>query len=247
MTVSNNITIILAAGQGKRLQPLTNNAPKCLIKVGNFPILHHQLRALEENGLKDIILVVGFMAEAVKKYATLHFPRLNFNFIYNPNFETTNTLYSLALAAEQVNANETIFLLNGDVLFEPKITKRLLKGEDNKSFIAVQLKKCREEEVKILLKADGSIALLNKKIPLKETIGEAIGINKFTFSFWNVLTKNLALLKNDFSLEYFEYAIEKTIGEGEKIFPFDIGELKAIEIDFPEDLKEAARLMRPGA
>lgn len=239
---SKNQVIILAAGQGKRLRPLTDNTPKCLIKVGEFPILHRQLKNLEENDLKDIILVVGFMAEAVKEYATGHFPRLNFNFVYNPNFETTNTLYSLALASEQVNAAGTVLLLNGDVVFEPEIIKYLLKDDDGKSFIAVQLKKCREEEVKISLKRDGSVALLNKKTPLEKAIGEAIGINKFRFSFWRVLTKNLSLLKNDFSLEYFEYAVEETIEDGEKIFPFDVGELKAVEIDFAEDLKEAEKI-----
>ncbi len=61
-------TIILAAGQGNRLKPLTENTPKCLLKVGGLPILHRQIESLQKHGIKDIIIVVGFMSEMVKNF-----------------------------------------------------------------------------------------------------------------------------------------------------------------------------------
>src|SRR3989344_580152 len=109
--------IILAAGRGKRLGALTASTPKCLLSVGGIPILGHELRALSENGIRDITIVVGFMADPIQEYAWKHFPDTHFSFVHNDLHEHTNTLYSLALAAEKLKQGKQILLMNGDVVF----------------------------------------------------------------------------------------------------------------------------------
>src|SRR3989338_2765748 len=163
--------IILAAGQGRRLRPLTNNLPKCLIEVCGRPILNWQLSALEQNKIKNITIVVGFRNDLIRKYALRNFPGLNLKFVHNPKHATTNTLYSLALAAETDFGNYNILQLNGDVVFNPKIIAMLLKNGREQSCIAANYKKCGKEEIKILLNDNGAIAALNKKVSPKKTVG----------------------------------------------------------------------------
>lgn len=230
--------IILAAGQGRRLLPLTINMPKNLLVVGGLPIFHRQLFALEENGVTDIVIVVGFMKDKIRKYAISNFPSLSLTFVENRYHDSTNTLYSLALATGVAAPDRTVIQLNGDVVFDPEILEKLLKTENNKSYAAVNYKPCGEEEIKVITAEDGSILALNKQIPSDQALGEAVGINKFSPHFWGVLRKNLQHLKNILPNEYFEYALEKVIAEGEKIFPLNVNEYMAIEIDFQEDLEK---------
>ena len=73
--------IILAAGRGMRLGSLTEKTPKCLLRVGGLPILHHQLSALEKNGVMEAVVVVGFMAETIRDYMNVHFSLLSVVFL----------------------------------------------------------------------------------------------------------------------------------------------------------------------
>jgi hypothetical protein len=91
--------IIIAAGKGTRLYPLTKNTPKSLIEVGNgITMLESQLHSLKENGIKDITIIVGYKAEQIeakiKKYAN----DFNINTVYNPFYETSNNLISVWMA-----------------------------------------------------------------------------------------------------------------------------------------------------
>lgn len=232
--MSQDCAIILAAGKGNRLRPLTDKTPKCLIEVGGRSILGRQIDALKKNKIRKIYLVVGYLGAKVQEFVLKNFPDMDFEFVFNEH-PNTNTLYSLALAAEKIE-NCNVYLLNGDVVFDDKIIKKIKKGG---SFIAVKKGKCRREEIKAVLTGGGSIAALNKRIDPILAVGEAIGINKFSPSFWRALRKNLLSLKEEFANEYFEYAIETVLAENKKILPFFLGSLQAVEIDFLEDFAKA--------
>jgi len=114
--------IILAAGQGVRLRPLTNQLPKCLIQIGGKPILQHQLEALDSAGIHDCVIVVGFMERQVKSYFGSKFSNVNIEYVLNEAFKETNNLYSLWLAKKHLR--NKIILIEGDILFD-----RLLLGD----------------------------------------------------------------------------------------------------------------------
>lgn len=234
--------IILAAGQGKRLLPHTKNLPKCLVRVDGLPILHRQISSLKTAETNNIILVLGFMSDAVKEYVSTQFPDTNFTFVYNPLFKSTNTLYSLALAAKHVQQEEIVLQLNGDVLFRDGVIQRILLADQNSSYAVICRRPCGDEEIKVRFAEDRSISALNKKLKAQETAGEAIGINKFSPDFWRMFAANLQLLKNTHKHEYFEYAIEQTITHGGKLLPLEVKNREAHEIDFPEDLDYAQKL-----
>ncbi len=108
--------VILAAGVSRRLYPLTYDMPKCLIKVGEKPIINHQLDSLKNSGINDIIIVVGYHREILIDHINTNYPDLNINFVINHHYFETNTAYSLQLCDEQVN-NDQFILLNADVLY----------------------------------------------------------------------------------------------------------------------------------
>ena len=115
--------IILAAGMGTRLRPITMSIPKCLVPVNSRPILEHQLEALLLAGIQDVILVVGHLAELLSdKYGT-SYGGMNIHYVQNHLYETTNNIYSLWLAKQHLDSQ--VLLLEGDLVFEPELLQRL--------------------------------------------------------------------------------------------------------------------------
>ena len=106
--------VVLAAGQGKRLRPLTEDTPKTLLDVGERAILEHILDALEATGYERVVVVTGFGNEQVKEHCRTH-EALDVEFVHNERFATTNNIYSLWLARE--HATDGFTLVNSDTLF----------------------------------------------------------------------------------------------------------------------------------
>ena len=88
--------IIVAAGLGSRLKHLTQDTPKCLLKFGGKPIMGYQLTSLLENGIKDLVIVIGYKGHLIKEFIQNHptFKDLNVTFVENPDYATTSTGYS---------------------------------------------------------------------------------------------------------------------------------------------------------
>ena len=79
--------VILAAGVASRLRPLTNNTPKCLLKVGTKSILERTIDNLLKNNIEDIIVVTGFLKEMIEDFLTKNYPTIKFTFIYNEKYD----------------------------------------------------------------------------------------------------------------------------------------------------------------
>ena len=115
--------IILAAGMGTRLLPITLSVPKCLVPVNSKPILEHQLDALLKAGVRDTILVVGYLSELIfDKYGT-RYGGMNIHYVRNQIYDRTNNLYSLWLA--RLHLDNQVLLLEGDLVFEAELLHRL--------------------------------------------------------------------------------------------------------------------------
>jgi len=230
----------LAAGVGTRLLCSGGAKHKCLIKIQGTSILERQINILKRCGIKDIVIVVGHAANAVKACAA-KYRDLNVAFVYNPKFYNTNTFYSLALATKYVKRGETVIQINGDLIFDYRILKQMLSNK--RSLMATEYKRCGAEEIKVKINKYGSISKINKSVLPAESVGEALGLNKFSPKFWHAVAANLKNFQEKFSSEYFERAVEKTLKK-ESIWPHNIAPFGAIEIDFPRDLKNAKRLLK---
>ena len=117
--------IILAAGEGKRLHPLTLTKPKCMVELFGKPILERQLSIFKKCGIDDICIVTGFKSELI------NYP--NVDYIKNPNFMKTNMLESLFCASKKFT--ESTIVSYGDILFEQQVLKKLIDSKGDFSII----------------------------------------------------------------------------------------------------------------
>ena len=111
--------IVLAAGEGKRLYPLTESTPKCLIEVAGHRILDNTLEALAVRGVRTVRIVIGHLAGQIRDVITNHYLGMSIRYILNPIYHHTNSMYSLFLALEELN--ESTWMFEGDVFFEHSI------------------------------------------------------------------------------------------------------------------------------
>ena len=121
--------VILASGVGERLQPLTNEIPKSLIKIGSKTIIERQVDSLSKFEIKDIIITTGFFENKLKTFLKEKYTNLNLIYVNNPQYDTTNYIYSLWLAKDHLY--DDIILIHGDLVFDEKLLKRLIEKKEN--------------------------------------------------------------------------------------------------------------------
>ena len=227
--------VILNAGEGKRMRPLTSVKPKCLLRLNSLTILEHQLVNLIECGIKEVILVIGYRADQIiRKFEGLNF-ELDVNFIHNPIYYKTNTVYSLWLARESIK--DDFVYLNGDVMFHKEVLERLLKSHYD-TCIAVERKQVGEEEVKVRL-VSNLVTAIGKDIELSKAHGEFIGIAKFSKRFNQLFINKLnEVVKEGKVNEFFEVALDRTL-KSYDVYAIDVSDLPCIEVDTYEDFNTA--------
>lgn len=103
------IGVILAAGMAKRLRPLTDNSPKCLLRVGERSLLQRTVDALIAGGIDELVVVTGYLRNLIEDFLKANYPQLKISFIDNPDYATTNNIYSLWLAIEIVGGKTSSY------------------------------------------------------------------------------------------------------------------------------------------
>lgn len=127
--------LILAAGYGNRMKPLTNNEHKTLLKINNERIIDRIIYSLESNSIRDIVIVTGYRHNELSSYLKEKHINININFIYNDRFDQTNNIYSLALAFKKMSLDDDILLIESDLIYDSGIIKTIL--ESNYSNVAL--------------------------------------------------------------------------------------------------------------
>lgn len=227
--------VILAAGTSSRLRPLTEDKPKCLLQMGSRTILDWQLESLIAVGVDEIVMVVGYRRNMIESHIGQHFPQLKVNYVLNPDYAATNTLFSLKLALEAYHGD--FYYLNADVVFDEEVLQRLIPGS-NGGFLAVDRKQCREEEVKVIVK-DRVVQEIGKHLNPAVCYGEFIGVAKFAGSFVDSFCAavfHAAVPGNE--MRFFEHALDQ-LQDKSNLFAVDITGLPCVEVDFPEDYEYA--------
>lgn len=171
--------VILAAGIGSRLRPMTSRIPKCLVKTAGKPILQYQLDAYKKAGVEKIILVVGYEGEAVKEYLKNN-KDFEYIFVDNIDYETTNNMYSFYLASKFLDEGPFI-LNNADLAIDENIILGLVNNK-NPDLVAVDKTLFNDESMKVTLNAEGYIVDISKKIAEKNSSGCSIDFYKFSKS-----------------------------------------------------------------
>ena len=166
--------LILAAGFGSRLAPITDNLPKSLVPVNGTPILFKQINNLLENGITDITIVSGYKAEKLKEKVLAKYPSMKI--IESVDYATTNNMYSAYLGIKSMGIGETL-MMNADVFFDSSVIKALLASE-HKNAIVVDIGRYNEESMKVIEK-NHRIVEIAKTITKEDALGSSIDVYKF--------------------------------------------------------------------
>ncbi|MDX9786693.1 MAG: phosphocholine cytidylyltransferase family protein [Desulfobacterales bacterium] len=230
--------IVLSAGQGKRLLPLTSELPKCLLPIGGKTLIEWQIDELNKCGITQITVVTGYRSEKVKAVLDRRYEPGQVKTLYNEAYAKTDNLVSCWAAREEMT--EDFLLLNGDTLFEKGVIAHLFASPPLPVTVVVSCKERYDADDMKVEMADGRLVKIGKDLAPENVHGESIGMILFRGQgpglFRYALEK---ALDNPTALHQWYLSV---IGEMAREMPVStclINGLKWCEIDYPSDLKQA--------
>jgi choline kinase len=232
--------IILAAGIGSRLYPLTKDTPKCLLKVDHQTILEKTLNNLKlasNNSNLHKYIVVGFEHEKIKEVIP------DCIFIHNPFFRKTNSIASLWFANDLLT-NESI-IINADVCLSKEILEKVFQSKLDDFVICDSSKKCTDADYKIVVQ-DEHITDMGKILPSDNYLGEYAGLTKLSQNGAILLKHEIKkMVLNEQYDTWYETALVNIIKEQNfKLSYLDIASLPWIELDSIKDFDKACTFFK---
>ena len=238
------IGVILAAGMAKRLRPLTDTKPKCLLKVGDRTLLERTVNAMCMAGIQEFLVVTGYRGEMIRSFLEgyARTSKVSFTFLDNTDYEHNNNIYSLWMACQKVRGNEFL-LMDSDILCDPAAVVRI--AQEQTSALAVNRHELGEEEMKVVVDADNRITEISKTCRPEDAMGESVGIEKITADYCEALARELdqMILQEGLIDIFYERAFERLIPQGHTFKVVDTTHYFSYELDTPEDFQRAQELM----
>ena len=247
------IGVILAAGMAKRLRPLTDTKPKCLLKVGERTLLERTVAAMAAAGISEFVVVTGYRAEMIKDFLenlgsldnleSLGFlAKPHFTFLHNADYEHNNNIYSLWMAGQIVRGKEFL-LMDSDILCDPAAVLRI--ANEKEAALAVNRHELGEEEMKVVVDAQMHITEISKTCRPEDAMGESVGIEKITATYSEALFRELdqMILQEGLIDIFYERAFERLIPQGHTFRVVDTTNYFSYELDTPDDFQRAQELM----
>ena len=226
----------------KRLRPLTDACPKCLLKIGERTLLQRTVDAMIAAGIQELVVVTGYRAEMIRDFLTKQYPSLNIHFIHNGDYEHNNNIFSLWMTRPYTDGKEFL-LSDSDILFNPQLIRAVLAEEGNT--LALNRHECGEEEIKVIVDSENRIMELSKTCSIEQAIGESVGFEKMTASYSTALFKELEqMIEREGLIDvFYERAFERLIPQGHTFRTVDTTRFFSIELDTPEDFENAKQLI----
>jgi glycerol-1-phosphate dehydrogenase [NAD(P)+] len=221
--------VYLAAGEGRRLRPLTNERPKAMVELGGMALAERALRSLRRAGVREVVAVTGHRAEALGELGDLIVDRR-----HNPRFADANNIYSLWCARDVVARG--CYVVNSDVLFEDEIARRLVKLEGT-ALLCSAAHGVDDESMKAVCE-NGRLVRLSKQAPVGSN-PEYIGLTRVDPAHGALLAEILdEFVERDELDVYYESALEE-LARRERVAVVSVDGLAWIEIDDHADLERA--------
>jgi choline kinase len=236
--------VVLVAGQGTRLRPLTEDRPKALVEVHGETVLGRATRLLAAAGVRRLVVATGYRADAI--HTALAGCPLEVVTCHNPEFSTTQNSVSLHLCAEALRGLG-FFKLDGDVLFRPEVLSRLDAVGAPLAVAVHRRGDLGAEEMKVLVDPAGCITAFGKELSPRESAGESIGVERVDAAVSPALFDALAKAYAEGRVDpYYEALYGELIDAGVLARLVDVTDLPWTEIDTLEDLAHARKLAASG-
>ena len=233
--------LMLAAGMGKRLGAYTNNQTKCMVKVGGKTLLEHAADALREAGIRKFVIVVGYEGEKLMEFAREKLSDMELEFVVNKDYGTTNNIYSLYMAREQLMADDTI-MLESDLIYEPRLIKEMVEC-DAPNVVAVAKYEHWMDGTVTLVGEDGTIQeFIEKKNFRYDSVSQyykTVNVYKFSreFSAEQYVPFLTAYIQAYGKNQYYEMVLKALAHlHFAGLKAFEMGDIKWYEIDDVQDL-----------
>ncbi len=231
--------LILAAGFGSRLAPITDNLPKSLVSVNGKPILFKQIENLLENGIQDITIISGYKAEVLEREVHKVWPFIQI--VESVDYATTNNMYSAYLGLEAIGMGEFL-MMNADVFYDASVITALLSFPGSNA-IVTDIGNYNEESMKVIEK-EGRLVEIAKTITKEDALGSSIDVYKFdehgASAFYNKCKEYIVDCKE--LKKWSEVALNDILGEIEfRACPLNG---RWFEIDNHDDLAAAEALFQ---
>lgn len=245
------IGVILAAGMAKRLRPLTDTRPKCLLKVGERTLLQRTVDAMLAAGVTELVVVTGYRANMIRDFLTDRYltpaadnapSPITIHFIDNPDYAHNNNIFSLWLTRPFTDGHDFL-LMDSDILCDPAIIPAVLSVDG--SALALNRHELGDEEMKVVADGDGRIVEISKTCRPEDAAGESVGIEHMTADYSTALFRELQqMIEHEGLIDiFYERAFERLIPQGHTFRIVDTTNLFSIELDTPEDFDNAQRLI----
>ncbi len=233
--------LMLAAGMGKRLGAYTNNQTKCMVKVGGKTLLEHAADALREAGIRKFVIVVGYEGEKLMEFAREKLSDMELEFVVNKDYGTTNNIYSLYMAREQLMADDTI-MLESDLIYEPRLIKEMVESDDP-NVVAVAKYEHWMDGTVTLVGEDGTIQEFIEKKNFRydsvEQYYKTVNVYKFSreFAAEQYVPFLTAYIQAYGKNQYYEMVLKALAHlQFAGLKAFEMGDIKWYEIDDVQDL-----------
>lgn len=240
--ITANVTtaVLLAAGTGSRLQPLTLDAPKCLTEVGGVPILEQLVEHLRAQGFKRLIVVIGYLGDRIQEFLDQHAGDIQVDYVINPDYRTTNNIYSLWLARQHIR--EPFLLVESDLVFETWMLEDMLQPD--KMAISRILPWMNGTTVELGLGGRVSAFRMNGDKCNAARQYKTVNLYSLSLHAWGKIEARLSRYVSEGRLgEYYEAVFAELVADGTLCFDaviFDAG--RWYEIDTRADLHAAEDL-----
>ncbi len=236
------IGVLLAAGMAKRLRPLTDECPKCLLKIGDRTLLERTVDAMMSAGIRELVVVTGYRAEMIRDFLTAHYPTLNIHFIHNADYEHNNNIFSLWMTRPYTESKDFL-LSDSDILADPQIIRTVVSTEGNA--LALNRHELGEEEIKVIVDDTDHVVEISKVCSISDAIGESVGFEKMTADYSSALFVELEqMIEREGLIDvFYERAFERLIPQGHTFRIVDTTRFFSIELDTVEDFENAKQLI----
>lgn len=236
--------VILAAGLGSRLRPLTDEVPKCLTEVNGRPLLEITLDILEKNGIDETVIVIGYLGDIVIRKIGHEYRNMKITYVWNRIYDETNSMYSAWLSKQYLE--QGAILIEGDTVFEEKLIKKVLQTPSDKTFwVGDKFTQNFRGSMSI---TDSEKRIVGVKI-VREELKEyrdnyykSTGVLKITPSYGSMFSKWLdEEVKNGNVQVYYDLVIRKHLKDA-PMYVCDFTGGAWNEIDSLDDLKKAEKI-----
>jgi len=234
--------IILSAGQGRRLLPLTESTPKCALDVGGKSALQWQLEQISATSIDEVVVMTGFHAEIVEGIAAAS-TGVPVRTTHNPFYAACDNLGTCWLARPEMTGDFVV--INGDTLFEAAILKRLLESKaDNAVTLVIDRKGDYDDDDMKVVEVDGKLKRVGKKLPGESVNAESIGMMAFRGAGPELFSAKLdAMMRDETSLKRWYLSAVDELAADDCVGVCSIQGMDWCEIDDAADLAHAATVV----